>query len=237
MIIKMNQKETCNIMIFLICFCIITSAFCVKFYMRYLGEENKRRTEKVLNESIDLFYESQIEILKSENRIQSEILHLILGDYDEDFTSNEEIFKLIQYIKEYKHNKLPEPLIPIIAKAIIENSKKYNFTTAEVVALIQGESNFLPWAKSKANAIGLTQIMPTFWKLDSTSDYYDIDTNINKGLKILRSYIELYGYEKGLSTYNMGPDNTQKGKINWDYVKTFKLNAKAYKKYEVKDTI
>jgi hypothetical protein len=70
-------------------------------------------------------------------------------------------------------------------------------------ALIVVESQADHRAVSSRGALGLTQIMPDVWN-------YDYETlinpyqNIEIGASILKSYIELYGLQGGLSAYKSG---------------------------------
>lgn len=61
-----------------------------------------------------------------------------------------------------------------------------------VLAIIQVESGFNPFAVSSASARGMMQVMP-FWVRqigESTHNLFDVETNIRYGCTILRHYID-----------------------------------------------
>ena len=83
-----------------------------------------------------------------------------------------------------------------------------------VLAVIQVESNFDPWAISVAGAQGLMQIMP-FWleELDRPDDnLFHIDTNLRMGCTILRYY---YDMEKGDLTRALARYNGSLGRFKY----------------------
>lgn len=75
-----------------------------------------------------------------------------------------------------------------------------------VLALIQVESNFDPFAISSAGARGLMQIMP-FWKAEigrEDDNLFDVDTNLRYGCTILAHYLDVEngGLVRALARYN-----------------------------------
>jgi hypothetical protein len=70
-------------------------------------------------------------------------------------------------------------------------------------ALIVVESQADHRAVSSRGALGLTQIMPDVWNYDYAT-LINPYQNIEIGASILRSYIELYGLQGGLSAYKSG---------------------------------
>ena len=85
-------------------------------------------------------------------------------------------------------------------------------------ALVREESNFNKEIKSHAGACGLSQLMPATAKMVakqmarpySSSQIYDVDTNLAIGGYYLNSLLEDYGGSPmlALSSYNAGPGNT-----------------------------
>jgi hypothetical protein len=69
-----------------------------------------------------------------------------------------------------------------------------------ILAIIKTESNFNPYVKSSPGAKGLMGVMPKYWAdelkkkgiIKSTRDLYDMQTNINAGVYILKYYFETY---------------------------------------------
>lgn len=75
-----------------------------------------------------------------------------------------------------------------------------------VLAVIDVESAFDPFAVSSAGAVGLMQVMP-FWPSQlglSNKDLIDVELNIRMGTSILAYYLEREGgdYRRALGRYN-----------------------------------
>jgi len=75
-----------------------------------------------------------------------------------------------------------------------------------VLAVIDVESAFDPFAVSSAGAVGLMQVMP-FWPNElglSTRDLIDVELNIRMGTSILAYYLdrERGDYRRALGRYN-----------------------------------
>ena len=66
-----------------------------------------------------------------------------------------------------------------------------------VRALIQVESNYKPKARSPRGAMGLMQLMPSTAKEYSVRNPFDPRTNIEAGIKHLKSLIDRFGVEIG----------------------------------------
>ena len=114
------------------------------------------------------------------------------------------------------------------ANAIIEYSAQYKVTADLVAAiydvalseqlnpglafpLVKIESRFDPRARSRAGAVGLTQILPSTARLYepglTEAQLYDRDTNLRLGFRYLRDLLERYdaNLERALLAYNRGP--------------------------------
>ena len=74
-----------------------------------------------------------------------------------------------------------------------------------VMALIEVESRFDPWAVSRAGAVGLMQVMP-FWpdELGVRNQLVRVAPNIRMGCEILRFYLraENHDWPRALARYN-----------------------------------
>jgi soluble lytic murein transglycosylase-like protein len=74
-----------------------------------------------------------------------------------------------------------------------------------VLALIEVESRFDPWAVSPAGAVGLMQVMP-FWprELGVQNKLVRVESNIRMGCEILRFYLraENRNWSRALARYN-----------------------------------
>ena len=90
--------------------------------------------------------------------------------------------------------KIDPQLATIIAGHVEKASEKYGLPIPLILSVIRKESNFNPFAVSKAGAIGLMQIMPKIHKEKYTGrNLYHIATNIDVGCQILREYLNKEG--------------------------------------------
>jgi len=99
---------------------------------------------------------------------------------------------IIKYIREH-YVKVSSVVAGAIAETVIELSEKYEVPVELVLGIIEEESWFTPRAESKAGAIGLMQIMPEWvpkLKLKSKRDLYEIDINIDAGIRVLKIHID-----------------------------------------------
>ena len=73
-----------------------------------------------------------------------------------------------------------------------------------VRALIQVESKYNPRARSSKGAMGLMQLMPQTVREYNLRNPYDPKSNIEAGIKRLKSLIDRWGVELALAAYNAG---------------------------------
>ena len=73
-----------------------------------------------------------------------------------------------------------------------------------VQALIQVESNYKPRAKSTKGAMGLMQLMPATAREYKVRNAYDPKSNIDAGVRKLKSLIDKWGLDLALAAYNAG---------------------------------
>jgi hypothetical protein len=74
-----------------------------------------------------------------------------------------------------------------------------------VRALIQVESNYQTRARSRKGAMGLMQLMPSTARVYNVRNPFDPRTNIEAGIKHLKSLIDRFGkVDLGLAAYNAG---------------------------------
>ena len=94
-----------------------------------------------------------------------------------------------------------------IENAIQLYSNKYNVDSNLIKAIIKAESNFNPNAGSSAGAKGLMQLMPENCKSLGVSDPFNIEQNIEGGVKHIKEYLDRYDgdVEMALMAYNGGP--------------------------------
>lgn len=81
--------------------------------------------------------------------------------------------------------------------------------------LVKAESGFNPKAKSKAGALGITQVLPSTARLYepglTSVQLFDRDTNLRLGFRYLRDLLERYNgsLQLALLAYNRGPGKVQ----------------------------
>lgn len=91
---------------------------------------------------------------------------------------------------------------------LIEHHAGANRVRADLVrAVIQVESGFNPYARSRKGAMGLMQLMPGTAAELGVTDPYDPAQNIAAGVSYLRGLLERFGgnEELALAAYNAGP--------------------------------
>lgn len=93
-------------------------------------------------------------------------------------------------------------------------SGRYRLDPNMVLGVIKAESNFDPYAVSKAGARGLMQLMPGTAADMRVSDVFDPEQNIAGGTQYLAKMLELFDnrIDLALAAYNAGPSTVQQHK-------------------------
>ncbi len=95
---------------------------------------------------------------------------------------------------------------------IVNTAKKYGIPTDLAVNLVRAESSFNQKARSKAGAIGLTQLMPGTARAMGVNPYDPVQ-NVEGGFKYLRQQYDAFGdWNLALAAYNAGPGAVKKYK-------------------------
>ena len=90
-----------------------------------------------------------------------------------------------------------------------------------IQAMIEVESAYEPEAVSKAGAQGLMQIMPNTQKELGLRDPFDPSSNIEAGVRYLRSLLDRFGdLSLALAAYNAGPARVEQYNGIPPYVET-----------------
>ena len=115
---------------------------------------------------------------------------------------------IIGYSAEYK-------ITADLASAIYDVALSEQLNPSLAFPLVRIESRFNPRAKSRAGALGLTQVLPSTARLYepglTTEQLYDRDTNLRLGFRYLRDLLERYdgNLERALLAYNRGPGKVE----------------------------
>lgn len=163
----------------------------------------------------ELMYQALIENFTSDpdNSVLGSVLNTSSssGNSSEDLDS---LKKLLELNANLNSSKLNEDSLGSISgsnsdiNSVVEKySEKYGVDSKLVLAVIQAESNFDSTATSSVGATGLMQIMPSNYDSLGITDGYDIEQNINGGVKLLKEYLDMYDGDTSmaLAAYNAGP--------------------------------
>ena len=110
-----------------------------------------------------------------------------------------------------------------LASIITEQAKLHNLDPLLIIALIQVESTFNPYAQSHKGAKGLMQLLPdtaryinkkTGQGMPENSNLFDTETNITLGTAYMEYLLNKTkgNLEYALAAYNMGPANMFRAK-------------------------
>ena len=117
---------------------------------------------------------------------------------------------------EYLHAKLqslPESLAKPVASSTAEGlrglveqiASRYGVDVKLAQAVVRVESNYQPGALSPKGAMGLMQLMPSVAQQYAVSNPFDPETNLDAGLRHLRSLLDRFSDVKvALAAYNAG---------------------------------
>lgn len=124
------------------------------------------------------------------------------------------------------------PLLADVIKAAYKKSRQYDINPFIVLAVIEVESGFKPFAVSSRGAYGLMQINYNVWKKELKIDLdriFQIEYNIDLGIRILKRYLVKSdgNIPQALHLYNNGYSfNNEKYKykvLSTDFIKDEKL--------------
>lgn len=103
-----------------------------------------------------------------------------------------------------------------IYASVDKYANKYGVDKNLILAIIKQESNFNPNAVSSAGAKGLMQLMDFNSEAYGVKNPFDIDENINAGVKHIKSYLDKYNgnIEMALMAYNAGPGTIARRGVN-----------------------
>lgn len=153
----------------------------------------------------------------------------IKGKYDYIIIKNKKL-NYENNLLRIRNNLSKNPQLFDIIEITFKLSSKHNIDPYLILSIIQTESNFNTNAKS-SNSYGLMQINYNIWKKELNIDknkIYDINYNIELGIKILKIYLKLSNndIQKALHYYNNGTSSKYNNinyhiKVKNFYVKNF----------------
>lgn len=92
-----------------------------------------------------------------------------------------------------------------IGRAVVTSAEKYGLDPELVTAVLLVESGGRPWARSRAGAVGLMQVMPHMAaQIPLAGNLTTIESNIEAGCVILSDNIRRLGEDDGISAYFWG---------------------------------
>jgi hypothetical protein len=99
----------------------------------------------------------------------------------------------------------PVELVPVpYAQLIDDLSVAHGVDPVLVRAVVQVESAFAPNARSRKGARGLMQVMPATGRQYGATNLYDPRTNLDTGIRHLKSLLQKYERSVALAAYNAG---------------------------------
>lgn len=103
---------------------------------------------------------------------------------------------------------VPAPYLNLIR----HYSTKHNLREDLVIAVIRAESSFNPNAVSHKGAVGLMQLMPVTAAQYGVSDRFNVDQNLDAGIRHLKYLYERYNQDISLTlaAYNAGEEAVKK---------------------------
>lgn len=124
-----------------------------------------------------------------------------------------------------------------IHRTIEQTARKYGLAPELVHSIVQAESNYQPNAVSSAGAMGLMQLMPETAKEMGVSNPFDIQQNIEGGIKYLKKMLDTFDgdLKKALQAYNAGPGAVvrHKGEVPYSETRSYVQRVMASVKHRL----
>ena len=118
-----------------------------------------------------------------------------------------------------------------LSPMIVRHAERHNMSPLLLAALIRQESSYRSSAQSPTGAVGLTQIIPSYWQQSCPGNLYDENININCGAYILETYYKSAGsWKKALAYYNVGPTGYERSFWTRHKAKKYARSVKRHEK-------
>jgi soluble lytic murein transglycosylase-like protein len=105
----------------------------------------------------------------------------------------------------------PPPAIPKEYDALItELAKRHGVDSRLVHAVVTVESAYQPRARSVKGARGLMQLMPDTARQYGVRNSYNPESNLDAGIKHLRSLLDRFDLKLAIAAYNAGEASVQR---------------------------
>ena len=130
-----------------------------------------------------------------------------------------------------KAYSVPQSTANRLSPMIIQSADQYNVPPLLLAAVIRQESNYNSNARSPTGAVGLTQIIPSYWQQTCAGNLYDESTNIQCGAYILNHYNQTAdSWFKATAYYNVGPTGYERSFWTRHKAKKYARSVKRHQK-------
>lgn len=183
---------------------------------------------------VDLPLAQEVSVEGNFNVAESEGLSEVEGQIPSDFV------KKIEFLQKACPDRAGIDLFGALAKhdiaqAVEEASETHGISSDLLLAIIVAESRCDQFAKSRAGAQGLMQIMPRTAQSLGVEQPYSIRENIAAGSKYISKLLEKYNGDTrlALAAYNSGPDIVNRYRGVPPFRETRRYIRKVYKYREL----
>lgn len=130
-----------------------------------------------------------------------------------------------------KAYSVPQSTANRLSPIIIQSADQYNVPPLLLAAVIRQESSYNSNALSPTGAVGLTQIIPSYWQQTCAGNLYDETTNIQCGAYILNHYYQSAdSWFKATAYYNVGPTGYERSFWTRHKAKKYARSVKRHQK-------
>lgn len=188
----------------------IEADYAFEVIMNSLNEENNTSNKSESNTVVEFSKGRRLDdspmILRKNNDENLLINVKELNNYVNNLKSTDEIE--VNTVEELTENSLMDKIYSTVDKY----ANKYNVDRNLILGIIKQESNFDPNVESYAGAKGLMQLMDFNSETFGISNPFDIEENIEGGVKLLRNYLDMFddNVEMALMAYNGGPGTMER---------------------------